>query len=234
VAAVASGDTIIVLIEGEMVSVRYIGVDAPRSPTDRLADEAAVANRDLVQDATVYLVAGSSDLDVYGRLLRVVYLADGTCVNSEIVRLGFARASGFGADVALQEELASAEEAAKAARAGIWAPAPEPTATPEPVPDGPDVRIIALNKYEEYVDIRNEGNVAADLTGWVLLSENGHEKCPLDGVILYPGRSLRIWALAEDAGRGGFNCGYESKVWSDIEIDPAVLLDALSHEVSRL
>ena len=45
--------------------------------------------------------------------------------------------------------------------------------------------------------------------------------------------ALRIWAMAEDAAQGGFNCGMGGPIWNNGESDPAVLLNAAREEVSR-
>jgi len=46
-------------------------------------------------------------------------------------------------------------------------------------------------------------------------------------------QALRIWAMAEDAGKGGFNCGFGSSIWNNSKSDPAVLYDSSGAEVSR-
>jgi len=48
-----------------------------------------------------------------------------------------------------------------------------------------------------------------------------------------PSEMLRIWAMAEDAGQGGYNCGFGDNIWNNDEPDPAVLLDAVGNEVDR-
>ena len=72
--------------------------------------------------------------------------------------------------------------------------------TPTRAPSGPDVRIVAVDKREEYVDVQNYGDQLEDLAEWVLVSERGGQMCELAGV-LGPGMALRIWAMAADAGR---------------------------------
>ena len=114
---------------------------------------------------------------------------------------------------------------------GALAPTPEPTDTPIPVPSA-DVQIVKLDKSAEYVDIQNQDDYAQDLEGWTLVSETGNQACALHGV-LGPGEVLRIWALAEDVGEGGFNCGFDANVWNNGEQDPAVLYDAAAEEISR-
>ena len=112
-------------------------------------------------------------------------------------------------------------------------PTAEPTAEPptaEPAPG--QVIIINVNKQDEYVDIQNIGGQPQDLSGWTLLSEKGAQSCALGGV-LQPGQVLRIWAMAQDADKGGYNCGFGSNIWNNSESDPAVLFDANGNEVSR-
>jgi len=119
--------------------------------------------------------------------------------------------------------------------------APPPTAIPptavvQPTATLPTATgsliIIGVNKQAEYVDIRNDGGASVDLNGWTLRSEKGPQDCALGGVI-GPGETLRIWAMAESAGQGGFNCGFGSNIWNNSESDPAVLINPSGQEVSR-
>ena len=113
---------------------------------------------------------------------------------------------------------------------------PQPTAMPQPTATLPtavgQLTITNVNKREEFVDIQNTGGTEVVLDGWTLRSEKGSQDCRLSGV-LGPGQSLRIWAMSEDAGQGGFNCGMGSEIWNNSEHDPAVLIDPSGAEVSR-
>lgn len=109
---------------------------------------------------------------------------------------------------------------------------PTPESTASLVPTGARVRIVAVNKMTEFVDIRNDGDQAQDLGGWRLVSEKGNQACPLGGT-LGPGETLRIWALSKDTGQGGYNCGFGDTIWNNSEADPAVLYDAAGVEVDR-
>ena len=113
---------------------------------------------------------------------------------------------------------------------------PQPTAVPLPTntPEarGSNVIISFVNKGDEYVDIRNDGDAAQDLSGWHLLSELGNQDCPLGGVI-GPEETLRIWAEAKNEDKGGYNCGFDGPIWNNSETDPAVLYNAAGQEVSR-
>jgi micrococcal nuclease len=99
--------------------VRYIGIQAPYGG-DFFSAEATHLNWDLVLDQTVFLEKDVSETDANDALLRYVYLADGTFVNAEIVRQGYARAVAREPNTRRQEELVAAEEEAKAAGRGLW------------------------------------------------------------------------------------------------------------------
>lgn len=138
VTRIIDGDTIEVDINGATYRVRYIGMDTPERG-DTFFSEATEANRLLVENQTVILVKDVSETDRYGRLLRYVYLQDGTFVNAELVRQGFALVATFPPDVAHQAEFVALQEEARNAGNGLWAgvvvaastntPAPLPTNT---------------------------------------------------------------------------------------------------------
>lgn len=116
-------------------------------------------------------------------------------------------------------------------------PVVEATATPAPTEEvpasaGPAMIIKAVRYSDEYVELQNTGGEAQDLSGWRLLSERGSQDCPLAGVV-GPGEILQVWARSEDAGRGGYNCGFGSNIWNNDEDDPAVLFDAAGTEIDR-
>ncbi len=113
-----------------------------------------------------------------------------------------------------------------------------PAATQQAVPSPTNqvavamVVIVGVNKSAEYVDIRNSGSQPQELSGWMLRSERGSQDCGLNGVI-EAGATLRVWAMAEDVGQGGFNCEFGSTIWNNSKSDPAVLFNAQGQEVSR-
>jgi micrococcal nuclease len=123
VARVVDGDTI-ELDNGE--KVRYIGVNAPesvkpRSPVECFGREASAKNKELVEGKSVRLEKDVSDRDRYGRLLRFVYLEDGTFVNDELVRQGYAYADTFPPDVSKADQFREAQREARENRRGLWA-----------------------------------------------------------------------------------------------------------------
>lgn len=116
---VIDGDTIEVDLGGREYRLRYIGVDTPERDEPYYAEATAV-NRQLVAGQSVILVKDVSETDQYGRLLRYVYLPDGTFVNAELLRQGMARRVTFPPDVAQQAYFGQVQEAARQAGRGLW------------------------------------------------------------------------------------------------------------------
>jgi len=116
---VFDGDTIEVELDGGTYRLRYIGVDTPERE-EPFYMEAADFNRDLVEDQVVILVRDVSDTDQHGRLLRYVYLEDGTFVNAEMMRGGMARLVTFPPDVAQTDYLRGLQAEARDAGVGMW------------------------------------------------------------------------------------------------------------------
>jgi len=108
VTQVIDGDTIV--IEGGY-HVRYIGIDAPEKDESYYL-EAKQANEELVEGKKVRLEKDISNKDKYGRLLRYVYV-DGTFVNAEMVRQGYACAKAYLPDVKYQVYLEAMEKEAR-------------------------------------------------------------------------------------------------------------------------
>lgn len=133
VVGVTDGDTIQVAIAGATYPLRYIGMDAPE-PRDLFGSGAAQANRTLVAGRTVYLETDVTPADKYGRLLRYAYLPDGTFVNAELIRLGWAVAKEYPPDTRYRVLLAQAQQEAMQDGVGLWGPTPTPKPKPRPTP----------------------------------------------------------------------------------------------------
>lgn len=119
---VVDGDTI-QIDTGQ--KVRYIGMNTPetvdpRRPVQCFGKEASVYNKNLVLNKKVKLVKDISEKDKYGRLLRYVYLADGTFVNLKLVRDGYAYADTFPPDVAHAADFVTAQQQAREGGLGLW------------------------------------------------------------------------------------------------------------------
>jgi micrococcal nuclease len=139
VTKVFDGDTFEVLIAGKREKVRMLGIDTPESyDSDKLNRDAERTKRDkavikrlgklstdftksLIENKKVLLETRPEDdeKDRYGRLLRYVYLKDGTFVNKKIVEQGYAVAfRKF--KVYREKELIEAEKEARINKRGLW------------------------------------------------------------------------------------------------------------------
>lgn len=116
VVGVIDGDTIDVMLNGQRVRVRYIGVNTPERDEACYA-EATAANAALVQGKTVTLVKDRSETDVYDRLLRYVYVGD-IFVNAQLVASGYAEAVLYQPDDAHYNEFLNLERQARSANLG--------------------------------------------------------------------------------------------------------------------
>lgn len=103
-----------------------------------------------------------------------------------------------------------------------------PTGTLRPVIVSDAVVILYVDKTEEYVDIKNLG-APVFLDGWILVSERGDQRCELNGLLDW-NQTMRVWAGTHDTG---YSCGFLRTIWTDNELDPAVLYDPDGQEVSR-
>jgi endonuclease YncB( thermonuclease family) len=202
---VIDGDTISVLLNGLVVKVKYIGVDAPESLSrlEYLGKEAKNRNKELVFGRDVLLYKDETDRDRFDRLLRYVFVDD-KFINYELVNQGYASALEEPPDSDCALLFKEAETNIKKQALGIWAPG-------------------------EFVDLQNAGDTAIDLKDWKLVSELGKEECKLSGVI-HPYEIVRIFSGKDQPG---FSCGYDKPIWNDKEPDPAVLYDPDGNEVAR-
>jgi micrococcal nuclease len=224
---VIDGDTITVLLDGLVVKVKYIGVDAPESVSrlEYLGKEAKNRNRELVFGRDILLYKDITDRDRFDRLLRYVFVDDGF-INYELVGQGYATALDEPPDLACALLFKEAEASVKKQALGIWAPH---TPQPEQSFAATDLIIFSVNKREEFVDLQNTGDLPIDLKGWKLVSELGKEECKLSGII-HPYEIVRIFSGKDQPG---FSCGFDQPIWNDKDPDPAVLYDPDGHEVAR-
>lgn len=119
---VKDGDTI-VLTNGKIV--RYLGINAPelgsiKWPEEPYAREALAYNIKLVKGKVVYLETDIEKYDRYGRLLAYVFLKDGTFVNLEMVKAGYAYVLFLKPNLKYRKELLAAQRAAMKKRKNIW------------------------------------------------------------------------------------------------------------------
>ncbi len=136
---VFDGDTFEIEIGGKSEKVRMLGIDTPEKwSSDKFDRDSERTGKDketikklgtLSSEFTTRLIGGKKvilepdakgdDKDKYGRLLRYVYLEDGTFVNLKIVEEGYANAyRKF--NVSKQNEFIEAETEAREKKRGLW------------------------------------------------------------------------------------------------------------------
>lgn len=126
VARVIDGDTV-ELADGRRL--RYLGINTPELRRrvgaqwvyrpEPFGEEAAEANRRLVEGKAVRLEYDARPYDKYGRLLAHVYAGE-TCVNAELVARGLARVLIIPPNVRHAEEFEALQRQARTQRAGLW------------------------------------------------------------------------------------------------------------------
>lgn len=152
VVKVIDGDTLDVAIDGKTERLRLIGIDTPETVDPRktvqcFGKEASDKAKELLQNSSVRLEEDTSQdsRDKYGRLLRYVYLEDGTNYNKYMIAEGYAHEYTYQVPYVYQAEFKAAEKSARENNRGLWSPsscggvttseAPAPSATQStPVP----------------------------------------------------------------------------------------------------
>jgi micrococcal nuclease len=152
---VIDGDTIEISIGGQTDKVRLIGVDTPETvhpnkPVEHFGKEASEFTRKLAEAKKVVLrdELGGQERDKYGRLLRYVYLEDGTFVNAEIIKQGYGHAYVL-YPFSHMEEFRAYERQAREKGLGLWGSTEtkaEPGQAQAPTA-GPYVGSSKSNKY---------------------------------------------------------------------------------------
>ncbi|HSX44641.1 MAG TPA: thermonuclease family protein [Candidatus Saccharimonadales bacterium] len=120
------GDTIDVNMNGTREKIRFIGVDTPETHDPRKAVQcfgqaAASFTKQLIGSNSVRLESDplSSNRDRYNRLLRYIYLPNGTLVNLEIIKQGYGFAyTSF--PFTKSDQFLAAQTTARQQNRGLW------------------------------------------------------------------------------------------------------------------
>lgn len=128
VTAVVDGDTLKIEVDGQTETVRLIGIDTPevvdpRRPVQCFGREASQKAKDVLLHQRVRLVADAtqSDRDKYGRLIRYVFLEDGTSFNQLMIEEGYAHEYTYDSNpYQYQSDFLTAERLAREGKRGLW------------------------------------------------------------------------------------------------------------------
>jgi micrococcal nuclease len=127
VVSYSDGDTITVDMNGSQETIRFIGVDTPETHDPRKKvqcggpEAAAYTKKTIGRTGKVRLGSDalSSNRDRYDRLLRYVYLPDGTLMNENLIQNGYGFAYTY-FPFSKSALFAKDEAMALSARKGLW------------------------------------------------------------------------------------------------------------------
>jgi micrococcal nuclease len=122
------GDTLVVRIHNTDEKIRLIGVDTPESVDPRktvecFGKEASAFTKNLLEGRLVRLEKDPTqgDRDRYQRLLRYVFLEDGTLVNEKIITEGYGHEYTYKTPYHYQTAFKQAQAKARELGRGLWA-----------------------------------------------------------------------------------------------------------------
>jgi len=117
VETVIDGDTIKVRYRGQRFLVRLWGIDTPEyhQPFSKVAKKYTV---DLVKNSTVRLK--KKDWDKYGRMVAIVTMEDGRCLNEELLKAGYSWVHIYYCREAICDKWKEYEKGARRKRIGLW------------------------------------------------------------------------------------------------------------------
>lgn len=128
VVSVTDGDTLKVDLNGTTETLRLIGIDTPetvdpRKPVQCFGEEASKKAKETLTGKKVSLEADPTqgERDKYQRLLRYVYLEDGTSFNRWMIEEGYAHEYTYQSNpYKYQTEYKDAEKSARENKRGLW------------------------------------------------------------------------------------------------------------------
>jgi len=126
VTKVVDGDTFWVDDGSEKgLKVRLIGVDTPETVhsqkgVEYYGKEASNFAKSLLEGKKVRLEFDVDRIDRYGRTLAYVYLSDGTFLNAELVKKGYAHVMTVPPNVKYSEKFLELEREARENKLGLW------------------------------------------------------------------------------------------------------------------
>lgn len=228
VVRVVDGDTIEVTFDGTVERVRYIGIDTPEVNA-RCADEATRANEELLGEDDVRLVPDEENRDVYGRILRYVYVRE-THINLELAKRGLAKELRIAPNTRHADSFKEAVATARSEGTGcLWDPEALAadararalaTVTPTPTERLKVTRFRANaagfdqeNLNDEYVAIVNLGR-DLEIGGWSVRDEADH-RYVFPNFTWATGVEMRLHTGTGADGDGVFYWNATSPIWNN-------------------
>jgi micrococcal nuclease len=127
VVKVVDGDTIDVDIDGQVKRVRIIGINTPevvdlRREVECFGKQASEKAKNILQKKKVRLEKDPTqgEADKYGRLLRFVFLEDGTDFGLLMIKEGYAYEYTYNLPYKYQQQYKNAQKEAQENKKGLW------------------------------------------------------------------------------------------------------------------
>lgn len=124
---VVDGDTIDVLLDGKVERIRLIGINTPetvdpRRPVECFGKEASEKAKSILSGKLIVLESDPTqgERDKYDRLLRYVFLEDGTNLNLSMIQEGYAYEYTYNLPYKYQTAFKQAQRKAKENKMGLW------------------------------------------------------------------------------------------------------------------
>lgn len=125
---VVDGDTVTVETNGVRETIRIIGINTPetvdpRKPVECFGQEASARAHELLDNQTVTLEAESTqgERDKYDRLLRYVFLSNGSDFGKQMISEGYAYEYTYSTPYKYQQDYKTSQSDAESAKRGLWA-----------------------------------------------------------------------------------------------------------------
>lgn len=124
---VIDGDTVDVVLGGEVKRFRLIGIDTPevvdpRKPVQCFGQEASAHLKNMLVDqiVTIEYDASQGEIDKYGRSLGYLFLTDGTNVAEKMILDGYGYEYTYDKPYKYQNIFKIAEQDARDSERGLW------------------------------------------------------------------------------------------------------------------
>lgn len=206
VVSVVDGDTVD-LDDGQRV--RLIGINTPERDQP-FYGAASAFTRDLLRGQPVGIEYDLEQRDQYGRTLAYLWLGE-TLANQVIVAAGYANAYTVPPNVRYSPVFLAAEQDARSAGRGLWAPATGLSLTIVQIeydPPGDDLS-------GEFVLIRNDGSNFAELGGFTLQDAANNVYAFPVGASLPPGGELRLYSGGGANSADTFYWNSTTPIWNN-------------------
>jgi micrococcal nuclease len=219
VSEVYDGDTIKTK-NGEII--RYIGINSPEK-TDPFYQEALTKNSSLVINKNISLELDATQKDRYGRTLAYVYVGS-VFVNLEMVKAGLAVSETIQSNIKHQDEIVSAQKAAREKCLGIWQGLCQTISTCIKISNinynatGDDNK----NENGEWVEIQNTCGQNVSMDNWLLKDSSASNEYHFKNFSLSANATVDLYS----------GCGQDSQdklYWSCPELQYAVWNNSGDH-----